>query len=440
MKPLPHNHVAEEQIIACLLYDPKLIESIGGLTSGDFYAPSLSKMAKATIDALRGGLSLSDISTAFALDGYTDKYLELTSKFPRTDEFDKYVKQVKQTSQLRRAIDTLYKSAEQIKNNEDTPYEQLSEEIIGNVIGALDIGGTKKTCVHVADAMQTAYDRVLALHSGESDERALQTGILDLDRMLSGLWPGDSIVVAGRPSMGKSAFGLTVALHVATEYKRPVVLFSLEMSNELEANRVLSFATEINSNHIRNGRIAESSLHHLEAAVKKYRDIPLYLDDKPSVSIGHVRSVTARIKRECGDLALVVVDYMQLMGSSERNREREIAIISQSLKALAKDLSIPVISLSQLNRMLEQRNDKRPQLSDLRESGAIEQDADVVIFLYRDDYYNRDSKDAGTIELIVGKNRSGQTGTAKALFDRELTRFRNYVDDRADYGDKHWQD
>lgn len=425
MKPLPHNAAAEKELLACLLQEPKLIDSLGDLTPDDFYSPTLSGIAALVIKYIKDGKTFVDI--AKALD-YVPEFLALTDKLPITSQFDKYVRSVKQCSQLRIAIAALIDGAEQIRNNDSLSYADLTEKVLTSVVESLDIGATTNRCVHVRDALRDAYDRILELHAGSSSTVFLNTGLHDLDNLLSGMWPGDDIVIAGRPGMGKSALGLSIALHVSTHYKLPVVVFSLEMSNHLEAIRILSYETEIDSKRIRNGKgIGEGELYPLERAVHKYQDIPLYLDDTPYTTIGHIRSVANKIHRQCKGLGLIVVDYLQLMApTAKKSRELEISEISRSLKALAKTMKIPVISLSQLNRVVESRTNKRPMLSDLRESGAIEQDADVVIMLYRDDYYKQDSDDKGTVELIIEKNRSGSTGIAKALFDRELTRFRNF--------------
>jgi replicative DNA helicase len=255
----------------------------------------------------------------------------------------------------------------------------------------------------------------------------LATGYDDLDEVLSGLQPSNLVVVGARPAMGKSAFALGMAAHAALQARRPVLFFSLEMSHLDLTTRLIASEARVDSSRMRNGRLAEADWPKISHAIGRLAEAPLFIDDNPQLTIMEIRAKARRLKAKEGDLGLVVVDYLQLMtgrGSAE-NRQVEISEISRGLKVLARELECPVVALSQLSRQLEQRADKRPMLSDLRESGAIEQDADVVMFLYRDSVYNPDSPDNGTAEILVSKHRSGPTAMIRLAWLDHLTRFAN---------------
>jgi replicative DNA helicase len=256
-----------------------------------------------------------------------------------------------------------------------------------------------------------------------------------MDRMTAGLQPGDLIVLAARPSMGKTAFALNIAENVAVQEGLPVVVFSMEMGASQLALRMVGSLGRINQQHLRTGKLADDEWSRLSEAVDKLGKAPVFIDETPALNSNELRARARRQARQCGRLGLIVVDYLQLMSGSssgDENRATEIGEISRGLKALAKELKCPVIALSQLNRSVESRNDKRPMMSDLRESGAIEQDADVIMFIYRDDYYNKESKEPGVAEIIIGKQRNGPTGDVKLAFLKPLTRFENLAPGAAD--------
>ena len=272
-------------------------------------------------------------------------------------------------------------------------------------------------------------DRVNELaENGAEDVTGVRTGFYDLDRLTAGLQPGDLIVLAARPSMGKTAFALNIAENVAVNEGMPVVVFSMEMGASQLALRMVGSLGRIDQQHLRTGALRDDEWGRLSEAVDKLGKAPVFIDESPALNSSELRARARRQARQCGRLGLIVVDYLQLMSgssTSEENRATEIGEISRGLKALAKELQCPVIALSQLNRSVETRNDKRPMMSDLRESGAIEQDADVIMFIYRDDYYNKDaSKEPGVAEIIIGKQRNGPVGTVKLTFLKPLTRVR----------------
>ena len=272
-------------------------------------------------------------------------------------------------------------------------------------------------------------DKIDTLYQQESVITGLPTGWTDFDTMTSGLQPGDLVIVAARPSMGKTTFSMNIAEHAALKGKYPVAVFSMEMPADQLAIRMLSSLGRIELQRIRTGRLQDEDWPRLTSTLNLLSQAKMFIDDTPALSPSEMRARTRRLAREHG-LGLVVVDYLQLMQvpGFKENRTAEISEISRSLKAMAKELSVPVIALSQLNRSLEQRPNKRPVMSDLRESGAIEQDADLIVFIYRDEVYNPDSPDKGIAEIIIGKQRNGPIGTVKLTFLGKYTRFENYID------------
>jgi replicative DNA helicase len=270
-----------------------------------------------------------------------------------------------------------------------------------------------------------------------NDITGVPTGFYDLDRYTSGLQPGDLIVLAARPSMGKTSLAINIAEHVALHEGLPVAVFSMEMGASQLAVRIVGSIGRIDQTHLRTGRLTDDEWPRLTEAIEKLRNVSLHIDETPGLTTSELRANARRLARQCGKLGLIVVDYLQLMsvsaGMSEENRATAVGEISRGLKMLAKELQCPVIALSQLSRGVESRTDKRPMMSDLRESGAIEQDADVIMFIYRDDYYNKDSKEPGVSEIIISKQRNGPTGTVKLAFVKPLTKFESLAAGSADY-------
>ena len=269
-------------------------------------------------------------------------------------------------------------------------------------------------------------DRVQEMADNPNDVTGVPTGFYDLDRMTAGLQKGDLVVLAARPSMGKTAFAINIAEHVALNAELPVAVFSMEMGAAQLAVRIVGSIGRIDQSHLRTGRLTDEEWPRLTEAIERLRNVSLHIDETPGLTPSELRANARRLARQYGQLGLIVVDYLQLMSGSssgDENRATELGEISRGLKALAKELQCPVIALSQLNRSVEQRTDKRPMMSDLRESGAIEQDADIIMFIYRDDYYNKDSREPGVAEIIIGKQRNGPTGTVKLAFLKPLTRF-----------------
>jgi replicative DNA helicase len=283
---------------------------------------------------------------------------------------------------------------------------------------------------NIGDLLTTAMDRIETLFHSDQAITGLSTGFTDLDNMTSGLQKSDLIIVAGRPSMGKTTFAMNLAENVAIQGQMPVAVFSLEMPGDQLVMRMLSSLGRIDQQRLRTGKLEEDEWPRLTSAVSILSDAKLHIDDTASLTPTEIRARSRRLTREHGQLGLIVIDYLQLMQApgAGSNRTEEISMISRSLKALAKELNVPVIALSQLNRNLEQRPNKRPVNSDLRESGSIEQDADIIAFVYRDEVYNEESPDKGIAEIILGKQRNGPIGTCRLTFMGQFTKFENFID------------
>lgn len=273
-----------------------------------------------------------------------------------------------------------------------------------------------------------AVNRIELLYERDDPITGISTGFNDLDDMTSGLQPADLIVIAGRPSMGKTALAMNIAENVSIRSSLPVAVFSMEMPGEAIMLRMISSLGRIDHKRVRTGRLEDAEWARLTSAVSLLAEAPIYIDDMAALTVAEIRARSRRLVREVGGLGLIVLDYIQLMGGDADNRVLELSAITRGLKHLARELNVPVIALSQLNRNLDSRPNKRPVLSDLRESGSIEQDADVVIFIYRDEVYNEDSPDKGTAEIIIAKQRNGPIGHARLTFQGQYTKFENYID------------
>jgi replicative DNA helicase len=317
------------------------------------------------------------------------------------------------------ALNPLGKDTRQILDEAESRIFQISEEGARGKVGFQSLQDILSQVVQQVES--------LVENGGGDGVTGVPTGFMDLDQMTSGLQPGDLVIVAGRPSMGKTAFSLNIAEHVAINQGLPVAVFSMEMGASQLVMRMLCSVGRIDQQKVRTGRLADEDWMRLMSTMQKMQDAQLFIDETPGLNPLELRARARRLARQYGQMGLVVVDYLQLMSSSKEgeNRATEISEISRSLKALAKELKCPVIALSQLNRSLEQRPDKRPVMSDLRESGAIEQDADVILFIYRDEVYDADSKDKGYAEIIIGKQRNGPIGRVRLTFVGQHTRFEN---------------
>jgi replicative DNA helicase len=352
----------------------------------------------------------------------------LAKDTPSAANIKAYADIVRERSVLRQLIQVGDEIASEAYTPGDREVKDLLDSAESKVFRIAEQGMSGRSgFLNIKNLLSRAIDRIDELFHRDGSISGLESGFEKFDEMTSGLQDSDLIIVAGRPSMGKTSFVMNIAENAAIRLKIPVAVFSMEMSGEQLAIRMISSLGRINQQNLRTGKLEDSDWPRITSAISMLSEAPLFIDDTPALSPSELRARARRLKRE-HKLGLIIVDYLQLMTvpSEKENRTNEISEISRSLKALAKELNIPVIALSQLNRSLEQRADKRPQMSDLRESGAIEQDADLIAFIYRDEVYNEDSTDKGTAEILIRKQRNGPTGMCRLTFLGQFTRFENY--------------
>lgn len=374
--------------------------------------------------------SLAGIGKADEVGGLS--YLNaLAQNTPSAANIRHYAQIVRDRSVLRRLITVSDEIAGLAFQPQGREVKKILDEAESRIFSIAEEGARSvQGFSEIRPLLAQVVERVDELYNRENknDVTGVPTGFLDLDRKTSGLQPGDLIIVAGRPSMGKTAFSVNIGEHVAIESGLPVAIFSMEMSGTQLAMRMIGSVGRLDQHKLRTGQLAEDDWPRLTYAIQKMNDAQIYIDETPALSSDALRSGARRLARQCGKLGLIIVDYLQLMSpnSAGENRSTEIGEMSRGLKALAKELACPVIALSQLNRSVEQRPNKRPQMSDLRESGSIEQDADLILFIYRDEVYNPDSPDKGTAEIIIAKQRNGPIGEVRLTFSGQYTKFDNY--------------
>ena len=436
----PHSVEAEQSVLGGLLIDNLAWDKAGDLLSeGDFYRHE-HRLIFAAVGALIAASKPADVITVFeqlqsfgkAEDCGGLAYLNaLAQSVPSAANMRRYAEIVRERAILRKLIAASDDIATQAFNPQGRQVAQILDEAESRIFKIGEEGARQHQGFQGIDKLMVALlDRVNELHdNGAEDVTGVRTGFFELDRMTAGLQKGDLIVLAARPSMGKTAFALNIAEHVAVSEGLPVLVFSMEMGASQLALRLVGSLGRIDQQNLRTGRLKGEEWTRLSEAVDSLKQAQIFIDETPALNSAELRARARRMARQFGTLGLIVVDYLQLMSgssSSEENRATEIGEISRGLKALAKELQCPVIALSQLNRSVESRTDKRPMMSDLRESGAIEQDADVITFIYRDDYYNKEqSKEPGIAEIIIGKQRNGPVGTLKLTFLKPLTKFDN---------------
>ena len=430
----PNDIEAEQAVIGSMLTDKEaVIAAIEVLKPEDFYREDNKAIYTAIISLYNRSepidiITIKDELTSngnFENVGGLEYLASLPDKVPTTANVEKYIKIVEEKSTLR----TLIKTANELialgydpTQDVETIMDQAEKRIF-DVMQKRNQKGYSSS----KDILVDTFTRLEQLYNQKQHITGVPTGFADLDYKTAGLHNSDLILVAARPAMGKSAFALNIASYAATRAKIPVMIFSLEMSKEQMANRILCSEAMVDSNKVRTGKIDDDEWTKLAEASGELSEAQIFIDDTPGISIMEIRAKCRKLKLE-KNIGLVVIDYLQLVqGSGKRgsSREQEIAEISRSLKILAKEINVPVIALSQLSRAPEQRPDHRPMLSDLRESGSIEQDADIVMFLYRDDYYNEDSEKKNIAEVILAKHRSGSTGTVELLWLGNYTKFAN---------------
>lgn len=443
----PQNIEAEQAVLGAVFLSPDaLADAMEFVEAKDFYRRAHQLLFQAMIDLNDGGEAIDVLTVNNRLEmnnqlddvGGVAYIAELASSVPTAANVGYYAKLVAEKAVLRRVIAAATNIITQAKE-QDEPVSDLLESAERQIMEVAE-NRTQSGFKEISKVLTDSLDEIDKLSQQDEDITGLATGYKDFDHMTAGLQPDNLIILAARPAVGKTAFALNIAQNIGTSTDKTIALFSLEMSAESLVNRMLCAEGSISANHLRTGQLDEQEWANLIVAVGALSKTSIYIDDTPGIKMSEIRAKSRRLAKEKGDLGLIVIDYLQLIeGSNKESRQQEVSEISRQLKKLSKELSVPIIALSQLSRGVEQRQDKRPVLSDIRESGSIEQDADIVAFLYRDDYYERadgddddtdnngqpENQDVGEVELIIEKNRAGARGTVKLLFIKSYNKFAN---------------
>ncbi|HYS57809.1 MAG TPA: replicative DNA helicase [Burkholderiales bacterium] len=442
LKVPPHSIDAEQSVLGGLLIDNGAFDKIGDVvTDGDFYRDDHRRIFRHVSRLIERGKPADVVTVDEAIKVSEDKdktggitYLAaLAGNTPSAHNVRRYAEIVRECAVLRKLIEVSTEIADSALNRMGKDVGQLLDEAESKIFQIAEAGArTRQGFMEIQPLLTQVMERIDLLYHKDnpSDITGIPTGYRDLDRETSGLQPGDLIIIAGRPSMGKTALALNMAEHVAVENKLPVAVFSMEMSGSQLAMRMLGSIGRLDQHKLRTGRLSDDDWNRLTNAVGKLHDAPILVDESGALNALELRARARRLHRQYGSLGLIVVDYLQLMQATSEgeNRATEISEISRSLKSLAKELKVPVVALSQLSRAVEQRTGpKRPIMSDLRESGAIEQDADLILAIYREEVYTPDTPEKGVAEIIILKQRNGPIGTVKLTFLGEYTRFENYA-------------
>jgi replicative DNA helicase len=431
----PHNLSAEESVLGAILLSREALGDVieAGLRYDDFYKPAHQHIFDAAWAVSQTGGPADTITVADELErlglleqvGGIEALHALQNTTPAISNARHYAKIVEDAAMLRRLIMVAGDISELAFSRPDNVADAL-DQAESKVFKVAD-RRVADTYAEIGKLLQDAVERIEENYGRQSTITGTATGYADLDELLSGLQPGTLNIVGARPAMGKTAFGLGMATHIAKTTNRPVLVFSLEMGHAELTGRILSSEAEVDSTKIRNGNLAEADWAKIGRAVGRL-EVPLFLDENPRVTVMEIRAKARRLLMQHGDLALILIDYLQLMSGGSgnpENRQLEVSEISRNLKILAREMKVPIVALSQLSRNLESRSDKRPMLSDLRESGSLEQDADVVMFLYRDEVYNKESPDRGAADVIVAKHRAGPIDNLRLVFRGQYARFDN---------------
>ena len=434
----PHSEDAEQSLLGGIMLEERAWDRVADIVSGmDFYRPDHRLIFAAMGDLVERNQPLDAITVGDHLqrqdkldDAGGRAYLaRLVGNTPGAANIRRYASIVREHAMLRQLIEVGGDIAASGFESEGRQVEELVDQAEQRVFEIAERGQRSGAgFIAVKEMVQPSIDRLDALSKSEGGITGVASGFEDLDKLTAGLQAGDLIVIAGRPSMGKTTLALNIAENAAIGHDLATGVFSMEMPKEQVAMRMIGSIGRVNQSHLRSGRLTEDDWTRINSAGSMMSHAPIFIDDAPGLTPIEVRARSRRLKREHG-LGMVVVDYLQLMqvGGSIENRATEISEISRSLKSLARELNVPVVALSQLNRSVEQRNDKRPVMSDLRESGAIEQDADVIIFIYREEVYDSETPRKGVAEIIIGKQRNGPTGTFLLTFKGEFTRFESHI-------------
>ena len=428
----PQNLDAEESVLGAMMLSPGAIGAVSEiLDAGDFYRESHGKIYRAALALYARGEPVDAITLVDELEqrgeledaGGRSRIHELAALVPASANAAHYARIVREMATLRGLI----RAGSEISTlgwervGEPADLVDRAEQIVFD----LSQSRVSTEFSHIEALLKESFERITALYEAGEEITGVPSGFRDVDRLTSGFQPGNLVIVAARPSMGKSAFGLCIGANIAIRHQIPVALFTLEMSKAEVTQRLMCSEAKVESQRLRSGKLAPDDWPRLTAACDKLAKAPIYVDDTGSITMMEIRSKARRLKSKEPTLGLIIVDYLQLMtsGASVENRVQEVSQISRNLKILARDLDVPILAMSQLSRAVEQRHDKRPILSDLRESGSIEQDADLVAFIYRDEYYNDDSPDQGLAEVILAKHRNGPTGIEKVSFLKRYAKF-----------------
>lgn len=437
----PHSVEAEQSVLGGLMLDNTAWDKIADLLAADdFYRDDHRRIYRQIARLIDQSRPADVVTVAEAIESSDDKdkagglaYLgSLASSTPSAHNIRRYAEIVRERAILRRLVAVGNNIADSAFNQGGKEVSQLLDEAESRVFEIAEAGARgKQGFVELQPLLTQVMERIDTLYHRENPSlvTGVPTGFTDLDQMTSGLQEGDLVIIAARPSMGKTSLALNIAEHVAIDNRLPVAVFSMEMSGTQLATRMLGSVGRLDQHKLRTAQLTDEDWSRLTHAVGKLHDAPVHIDETPGLNPLELRARARRLHRQYGKLGLVVIDYLQLMSGTNHgeNRATEISEISRSLKGLAKELKVPVIALSQLNRSVEQRQEKRPVMSDLRESGAIEQDADLILFIYRDEVYNRDSPHKGKAEIIVGKQRNGPIGDVTLTFLGQYTRFENFA-------------
>ncbi|MFF3021820.1 replicative DNA helicase [Gottfriedia sp. NPDC057948] len=430
----PQNIEAEQAVLGAILLDSEaLISTSERLLPDDFYRAAHQKLFEAMlkIASRNEPLDVITLTSELANQGVLEEvggvsYLnDLLASVPTASNVEYYAKSVEEKSTLRRLIRTATNIVTE-SYAPDTPVDVVlneAEKSILKVAQRTNVSGFQS----IKDVVFTTFSKIETLFNQRGEITGVPTGFTDLDRMTAGFQPNDLIIVAARPSVGKTAFALNIAQNVATKTDENVAIFSLEMGSDQLVMRMLCAEGNINAQALRTGNLEQEDWNKLTMAASSLAGTGIYIDDTPGIRVNDIRAKCRRLKQEHG-LGMILIDYLQLIqgnGKSGENRQQEVSEISRSLKGLARELKVPLIALSQLSRSVESRQDKRPMMSDIRESGSIEQDADIVAFLYRDDYYDKESENKNIIEIIIAKQRNGPVGTVSLAFVKEYNKFVN---------------
>ncbi|GAB2704586.1 MULTISPECIES: replicative DNA helicase [Comamonas] len=444
----PHSIESESSVLGGLLLDNNAWDRVGDVLAEDNFYRHEHKLIFAAMASMINAGKPADVITVYEHLQSIGKaeevgglaYLnQLAQYVPSATNIRRYGEIVRERSILRKLVTASDEIATNAFNQQGKTVDRILDEAEQKIFAIGEEGSRMKQGFQSLDNLVVdLLDRVQEMADNPVDVTGVPTGFADLDRMTSGLQAGDLVVLAARPSMGKTSFAVNIAEHVALNEGLPVAIFSMEMGAAQLAVRIVGSIGRVNQGNLRTGKLTDEEWPRLSEAIERLRTVSLHIDETPGLTPSELRANSRRLARQCGKLGLIVVDYLQLMSgsgsaASSDNRATELGEISRGLKMLAKELQCPVIALSQLNRSVEQRTDKRPMMSDLRESGAIEQDADIIMFIYRDDYYNKESNEPNVAEVIIGKQRNGPTGTVKLFFQKNQTRFENLAVGGDDY-------